>query len=82
MKEIEILVEVYEESEKYEIVFEDVKDLGYFLEVEYCSQDEDDVIKIKKDIQTFIDSLSLAVSKELNMGKLELFLRKNNLNLD
>lgn len=82
MKEIEILVEVYEESEKYEIVFEDVKDLGYFLEVEYCSQDEDDVIEIKKDIQTFIDSLSLAVSKELNMGKPELFLRKNNLNLD
>ena len=60
----------------YEIVFETVKDLGYFIEVEYCTSEDVDVVEVKKKIQTFIDRLGLNVSKELNMGKPEMMLRK------
>ncbi len=67
---------------KYEIVFEMVKDLGCFLEVEYCTNDEVDVKKIKQEIRTFIKSLNLKVSKELNIGKPELMLKKQKYTLD
>ena len=63
----------------YEIVLETVKDLGYFLEVEYCTNEDVDVKEVKKDIQNFIDSLELNVSEELNMGKPEMMIRKNNI---
>lgn len=68
--------------EDYEIVIEDVKDLGLFMEVEYCTNEDVDVKKIKDDIQKFIDSLGLNVSKELNMGKPEMFLRKHNIKIE
>ena len=67
------------ETGKYEIVLETVKDLGYFLEVEYCTNEDVDVKEVKKDIQNFIDSLELNVSEELNMGKPEMMIRKNNI---
>lgn len=60
----------------YEIVFEIVKDLGYFLEVEYCTNEDVDVSLIKKEIQEFIDSLGIKVSSELNMGKPEMMIKK------
>lgn len=63
-------------TDKYEIVLETVKDLGYFLEVEYCTNEDVDVKEIKKEIQHFIDSLELNVSDELNMGKPEMMLRR------
>ena len=56
----------------YEIVIEHVKDLGLFLEVEYCTNDDVDVNEIKKEIQDFIDGLNISVSPELNMGKPEI----------
>ena len=65
----------------YEIVLEDVKDLGLFMEVEYCTNDDVSIKEIKDDIQKFIDDLSISVSEELNMGKPEMFLRKNNVNV-
>lgn len=65
----------------YEIVIEDVKDLGIFMEVEYCTNDDVDVLKIKNEIQTFIDDLNLNVSKELNMGKPEMYIKKHNIKL-
>lgn len=65
--------------EEYEIVLEDVENLGYFMEVEYCTSDDVDVKEIKSDIQKFIDSLELNVSEELNMGKLEMLLRNKNI---
>ncbi len=68
-------------TDKYEIVLEDVKDLGLFLEVESVSKDED-VLKVKKEIQEFIDSLNIKVSEELNMGKPEMFLKKHNIKID
>ena len=66
-------------NDKYEIVLETVKDLGYFLEVEYCTNEDVDVKEVKKEIQKFIDSLELNVSEELNMGKPEMMIRKNNI---
>lgn len=63
---------------EYEIVFEEVKDLGIFLEVELLHQVKDDEVKsAKQRIQDFIDSLNLKTSKELNAGKPELMLRKS-----
>ena len=64
---------------EYNIVFEDVKDLGYFLEVEYCTKDDIDVKKKKLEIDEFIKTLELDVSEELNMGKPEMIIRKNNI---
>lgn len=65
----------------YEIVIEDVKDLGIFMEVEYCTNDDIDVKLVKKEIQDFIDSLNLNVSKELNMGKPEMYMKKHNIQI-
>lgn len=62
---------------KYEIVLEDVEKLGYFMEVEYCTNKDVNVKQVKKEIQKFIDSLELNVSEELNMGKPEMMLRNN-----
>ena len=66
----------------YEIVIENVKDLGLFMEVEYCTNDNVDIKQIKKQIQDFIDSLDLKVSEELNMGKPEMYMRKHNIKID
>ena len=38
----------------YEIVFETVKDLGYFIEVEYCTNEDIDVKAVKEEIQEFL----------------------------
>lgn len=65
----------------YEIVIEDVKDLGIFMEVEYCTNEEVDVKNIKKEIQKFINELGLNVSEELNMGKPEMYMKKHNVNI-
>jgi adenylate cyclase class 2 len=59
----------------YEIVFEDVKDLGYFLEVEKLQEVPDDqVAKIKAEIREFITGLGMKIGKEMNAGKPELML--------
>ncbi len=60
----------------YVIEFERVDNLGLFLEVEYSTSDDVDVQGVKREIQSFIDSLGLSVSDELNAGKPELMLRK------
>ena len=72
--------EIYK-TDKYEIAVEDVKDLGIFMEVEYCTNDDVDVNAIKKGIDDFIKALKLNVSEELNMGKPEMFMRKHNINI-
>lgn len=63
-------------TDKYEIVIEEVDKLGNFLEVELCTNEDVDVKKIKQEIQAFIDSLGLNVSKELHIGKPEMMIRK------
>lgn len=65
----------------YEIAFETVEELGYFLEVEYCTNENVDVKKIKNEIKNFIKSLGLNVSDELFMGKPEMIIKKHNINL-
>lgn len=65
----------------YEIVIEDVKDLGLFMEVEYCTNEDVDVKEIKDQIQKFIDSLNINVSKELNIGKPELYIKKHHIKI-
>lgn len=65
----------------YEIVIEHVKDLGLFLEVEYCTNLDVDVNEEKKKIQEFIDSLGISVSPELNMGKPEMYMKKHDIRL-
>ena len=65
----------------YEIVFETVKDLGYFIEVEYCTNEDIDIKEKKEEIQKFIDSLGLKVSEELNMGKPEMMINKLNIKI-
>lgn len=65
------------ENELYEIVFEEVKDLWNFLEVEIFNVSNDaDIWKIKREIQKFIDNLWINVSEELNMGKPEMMIKK------
>lgn len=66
----------------YEIVFENVKDLGYFLEVEYCTNEDIDIKKKKEEIQKFINSLGLNISQELNIGKPEMMINKLNIKID
>lgn len=68
--------EIYKYKD-YEIVLENVEDLGLFMEVEYCTEKDVDIKVIKSEIQEFINSLNIPVSEELNMGKPEMFLRKN-----
>ncbi len=77
--EIDNVKETYK-NDKYEIVIENVKDLGIFMEVEYLNE-TDDIHKIKKEIQDFIDNLGINVSKELNIGKPELFLKRHNIRI-
>lgn len=63
---------------KYEIVLEDVVGLGYFLEVEYLNNVEDNEVElVKSNILNFINELGFSVGNELNSGKPELMLNKN-----
>lgn len=64
----------------YEIVVEDVVNLGVFLEVEAKLQEDikpDEVQNVRHQIQSFIDTLKIKVSPELNIGKPELMLRQS-----
>lgn len=63
---------------KYEIVLEDVKNLGLFMEVErHNVGPKENIIKVKKEIWNWIQKLNIEVGLELTMGKPELMLRKN-----
>lgn len=68
--------------EDYEIVIENVKDLGIFIEVEYCTSEDIDIKEEKNKIQEFINSLGINVSEELNMGKPEMYMKKHNIKID
>lgn len=60
----------------YEIVFEEVRDLGLFLEVEKMTEVEDKKVKDTKEmIRTFLKTLNIEFGLEQNAGKPELMLR-------
>lgn len=64
----------------YEIVLEDVQELGVFLEVEYKGGISDaNIYNTRNDIELFISSLGLCTTPELNAGKPELFIKKHNI---
>ena len=65
------------ETDLYEIVVEDVKNLGRFLEVEYIGTDKGRaVLDVRADILTFVAALGLSVGQEGVLGKPEMMLVK------
>ncbi|MFA5931389.1 MAG: class IV adenylate cyclase [archaeon] len=63
------------ETKEFEIVLEEVKGLGVFLEIESKETTKNPLI-VKKKINDFIKSLNIKTSKELNAGKPELMLKR------
>ena len=64
-------------SNEYEIVLEEVKDLGLFMEVEKLTQVSDDkVAETNEEIRIFLKTLDIEFGEEQNAGKPELMLRK------
>ncbi len=64
-------------TNKYEIVLEEVKNLGLFMEVErHNVGTKEDIVKVKMEIWNWIQKLGINVGLELTMGKPELMLRK------
>lgn len=55
--------------EDYEIIFEEVENLGCLLEVEKLSENENEAMNVKEELRNFIRSLKLKNVKELNIGK-------------
>jgi predicted adenylyl cyclase CyaB len=67
---------------KFELVLEQVEDLGTFLEVEYKSSLTPSQCNHKRnEIRNFINSLPLAVTPELNTGKPELFIHRHRISV-
>ena len=65
------------ETPEYEIVLEEVRDLGLFLEVEKRNvQEYDNISSIKKRISEFMQTLGISMSEPLNVGKAELLMQK------
>lgn len=67
------------ESNKYEIVLEDVVGLGRFVEIEYISNveiDEGKINNIRNEMLSVIASIGLSIGEEMNAGKPELMLKK------
>lgn len=63
-------------NNKYEIILEDVKNLGLFLEVERLNFDgKEDINQAKEVIRKFIKSMDIKLGEELNVGKPELMLK-------
>lgn len=65
-------------NQNYEIVLEQVENLGVFLEVELKKQIAEEEIEFEKNnIRKFIKSLNINISNELNCGKPQLYLQRN-----
>ena len=79
---LEPLVEVETERSKfihdgYEIVLDDIKGLGLFMEVEKLNVGErEDLDLIKATMWNFVKSLGIKITEELFTGKPEMMLRK------
>lgn len=70
----------YYQNDIYEIVLEDVFNLGYFIEIEFKGDAQDfsheDVEKKKQVMRLFLKSIGIEVGEEMNAGKPELLLKK------
>lgn len=70
----------YYRLDNYEIVLEQVENLGIFLEIEYTGNiDESFVEEEKAKIRTLIKNIDIKTSDELNCGKPELYVIRNNI---
>lgn len=71
----------YYQNDTYEIVIEDVFDLGHFIEIEFKGDSQnfsrEDVQKRKQAMRLFLKLIGIEVGEEMNAGKPELLLRKN-----
>lgn len=63
---------------QYEVVLEEVVGLGNFVEIEIMSEHETDPMHLKEDARRVLLSLGLALGDEMNTGKAELLLKKQN----
>ncbi len=65
--------------EDYEIVLEEVRGLGNFIEIEYKGQQEkaeSDVAAVKDLMRAFLEKKDIRIGEELNAGKPELMLKR------
>lgn len=60
----------------YEIILEDVENLGLLLEIEKLSTNEKEAMNVKEELRNFIRNLKLKNVKELNIGKNQYLLSK------
>ena len=63
---------------KFEIVFDDVKNLGKYVEIEYITDDLSEIEKVKDEMFNILKSLN---PKIVNVGYNELYWRKNDFDL-
>ena len=63
-------------NDGYSIVLEEVENLGNFIEVEKCTDEDIDVKREKQRIDKFMKGLNLETSQELYLGKPEMMLKK------
>lgn len=64
-------------NDEYEIVLEEVKDLGLFIEIEKREQVTDEqVAQTKDEMRSFLKKLPISFGREMNLGKPEMILRK------
>lgn len=68
-------------NDNYEIYIENVEELGNFIEIEKIVNDDIDIIKLKKEMKEFADTLNIKISDTLNTGKPEMMLRKLNIKI-
>lgn len=67
----------YYKYKNYEIVFEEVENLGLFIEVERIIEgDNKKCLQVKEEIREFINTLGLDNPRELDLGKNQLMLRE------
>lgn len=64
------------QSFNYQIVLEEVQNLGLFLAVKYQTDSNQAIRLIKENLKTFLHGLGLHVTEELHTGKAELMLQK------
>lgn len=62
----------------FEVVIEDVKNLGQFIEVEYHFNESTNISEAKENIRKFLDDRNIDIGEEMNSGKPELLLKKLN----
>jgi adenylate cyclase class IV len=65
-------------KDDYTIVIDNVNDLGMYMEIEYVTEEAVDFYEVKKQMLEFLHDLEI---KDINVGFVELFLRKHNFEL-